>query len=419
MVYFAVALIFILSRPMEFTVVRQGRSTNSRSPLTVASLFAGIGGIELGLESAGHETVFQCEVLDPAREVLREAFPDCDRRTDVTRLSSLPTVDLVTAGFPCQDLSQAGRAKGIRGSKSSQVDFVFDLLQRKRKPPEWILLENVPFMLQLDKGKAMRHVVKQIEGLGYRWAYRIVDARSFGLPQRRRRVIFLAARTEDPRDVLFADDVGEEMSWDTEAEAHGFYWTEGNRGIGWTLDGVPTLKGGSGFSIPSPPAIWMRHEKLIATPDIRDAERLQGFPAQWTMPSLRKVKTRKEAMRWKLVGNAVSVPVAKWVGRRLRTPGSYDPALDEPMLARDPWPTACWGEEGKAYIADVSEWPKHYAYRSLANYLRFPVKHLSHRATSGFYKRLRASQLRRPKEFDKSLEKHIRRMHRQDSAVKT
>ncbi len=223
--------------------------------LTVASLFSGIGGLDLGLESAGHKTSFQCEILDPARAVLRTAFPECTRRTDVTRLTSLPTVDLVAAGFPCQDLSQAGMVKGIQGKSSSLIDNVFELLSRKRSLPEWVLLENVPFMLQLRRGQAMRHVVNRIERLGYRWAYRVVDARSFGLPQRRRRVIFLAAQQEDPRNVLFADDVGQELEWDTNANAHGFYWTEGNRGIGWTTDGVPTLKCGSAQTIPSPPAI--------------------------------------------------------------------------------------------------------------------------------------------------------------------
>ena len=350
--------------------------------------------------------------MPAAREVLKTSFPDCRRRTDVNDLRSLPTVDLVSAGFPCQDLSQAGRAKGIRGSKSSQISSVFELIRKKRKPPEWILLENVPFMLQLERGKAMRHVVKQIESLGYHWAYRIVDARSFGIPQRRRRVIFLASRTQDPRNVLFADDMGYERPLDIDAKAHGFYWTEGNRGIGWTHDGVPTLKGGSGFSIPSPPAIWVRDEKLIATPDIRDAERLQGLPVNWTQPAIHKTKSRQLAMRWKLIGNAVAVPVAKWVGKRLANPGNYDAGNDEPKSKSTAWPTAAWGHDGQIFVANVSEWPKHYKYRSLAEFLRYPINDLSHRATTGFYKRLSASQLRRPKEFDRSLERHIQRMSR-------
>lgn len=379
-------------------------------PLTVASLFAGIGGLEKGLASSGHETMFQCELLETARAVLRSQFPECERRSDVTKLTSLPNVDLITAGFPCQDLSQAGRGGGIRGQQSSLIDCVFNLIEKKRQRPEWLLLENVPFMLQLNRGEAMTHVVREVERLGYRWAYRVIDARSFGLPQRRRRVIFLASRTHQPCDVIFVDDEGTEPIFDEGANANGFYWTEGNRGLGWTTDGVPTLKGGSGFAIPSPPAIWLRDECSIVTPDIRDAERMQGFPENWTVPALDHVKRRGDAMRWKLVGNAVSVPVARWVGRRLRRPGKYDPTNDAALTSGQSWPTSCWGGEGKAFVASVSEWPKHYQYQPLDEFLRYEPTKLSLRATRGFFGRLQNSQLRRPEEFDLALQAHINRM---------
>jgi len=62
-------------------------------------------------------------------------------------------------------------------------------------------------------------------------------------------------------------------------------------------------------------------------------------------------------LRWKLVANAVSVPVAEWVGRRLATPGDYDASDDEPLESSEPWPTAAWGDDGVAYRADVSTWP--------------------------------------------------------------
>ena len=378
--------------------------------LTVASLFAGIGGFERGMEAAGHSTLLQCELLPEARAVLRAHFPSCRRTADITGLRSLPSVNLVMAGFPCQDLSQAGKSVGIRGSQSSLIDFVFDLIGKKRQKPEWLLLENVPFMLQLNAGEAMRHLVEQVEKMGYRWAYRIVDTRSFGLPQRRRRVLFLASQTKSPSDVLLADDAESLPDFDLQADAHGFYWTEGNRGLGWTCDGVPTIKGSSGFSIPSPPAIWVRSQASIRTLDIRDGERLQGFPTNWTSPVESVLDTKIEATRWKLVGNAVSVPVAKWIGRRLVTPGNYESSNDKPRIEGQRWPTACWGENGRIWVSEVSEAPKRYVYRSLESFLRFPTKDLSLKATSGFFNRLQESGLQRPKEFDESLRKHIRRM---------
>ena len=177
-----------------------------RPSLRVAALFAGIGGIERGLHHSGHQTVLLCEIEPAAQAVLRKRFPHVELRADVRELRSLPDVDLVTAGFPCQDLSQAGRTEGIHGARSGLVGEVFRLLESSN--PTWLLLENVPFMLQLDRGKGMLRLTTELVRLGFRWAYRVVDARAFGVPQRRQRVLLLASRTEDPRQPLFGSDSG-------------------------------------------------------------------------------------------------------------------------------------------------------------------------------------------------------------------
>ncbi len=253
----------------------------------VAGLFAGIGGIEKGLHAAGHQTLLLCENEPAAGRVLEQRFPGIPLHPDVTTLEGLPAgVTLLAAGFPCQDLSQAGKTVGIMGHRSGLVAEVFRLVQAHRTP--WLLLENVPFMLQLGRGRAMDVIVSALEELEYRWAYRVVDSRAFGLPQRRRRVYLVASLEGDPRTVLFADEAG------TNGEdgdrslrsgvACGFYWTEGIRGLGWAADAVPTLKGGSTIGIPSAPAILLPTGEVI-TPDIRDAERMQGFSADWTKPA--------------------------------------------------------------------------------------------------------------------------------------
>src|SRR5690606_24905004 len=138
---------------------------------------------------------------------------------------------------PCQDLSQAGQTAGISGSRSGLIARVFDLLDHR--PVPWVLLENVPFMLQLDKGRAMTTLVAAFEARGYRWAYRVVNTLAF-LPQRRERVLFLATRTDiDPADVLLVDDqLPAEKQTCLDAYAHGFYWTEGIRGLGWAVDAI-------------------------------------------------------------------------------------------------------------------------------------------------------------------------------------
>lgn len=384
--------------------------------LRVAGLFAGIGGVERGMSMAGHATEILCEWEPAAQRVLRARFEEVALAGDVRRLRSLPAVDLVTAGFPCQDLSQAGLTAGIRGERSGLVSEVFRLLDRAK--PRWLLLENVPFMLQLDRGEAMRFLTTSLRERGYRWAYRIVDTRAFGLPQRRQRVLLLASRTEDPRQVLLSDDAGDPpldhpfadsvRTRPIDGHACAFYWTEGIRGLGWAVEATPTLKGGSTLGIPSPPAILLPSGELV-TPDIRDAERLQGFPAGWTEPSVDD-PSRRNGPRWKLVGNAVSVPVFRWVGERLAKPRRYDGKHD-PVRSSGAWPKAAWCVDSSIHAADVSSWPKRLKAPPLAEFLRYPVEPLSLRATRGFLDRAGKGSLRFPAGFLDAVAAHAARMN--------
>ena len=375
--------------------------------LTVAGLFAGVGGIELGLHRAGHETALLCENEPGAVEVLSTHFRGVPLHSDVCTLGALPPeVNLVTAGFPCQDLSQAGKTAGIEGARSGLVGEVFRLVEQR--PTRWILLENVPFMLQLSKGRAMEVIIAALERLEYRWAYRVVDSRAFGVPQRRERVYLLASRTEDPRTVLFADDEGEpkEFKW-SRSRAFGFYWTEGTRGLGAAVEAVPTLKGGSTIGIPSPPAIVLPSGQIV-TPSIRDAERMQGFPLDWTVPTS---NVTRPSHRWKLVGNAVTVNVAEWIGDRLVTPGSYDDSGDTRLRPEtSPWPRAAYNVGAGRFIAAVSAYPRHVEREPLHKFLEQPRQLLSAKATRGFYGRAKASSLNFPPGFLEAVKAHLDRM---------
>lgn len=376
--------------------------------MSAVGLFAGIGGIERGLARVGIEPQLLCEVDPGAIAVLRRRMPDVPVDQDIRALRSIPRVDLVAAGFPCQDLSQAGRTAGIRGERSGLVDHVFRLISPPRTAPTWLMLENVPFMLQLDRGRAMRHLTAKLESMGYLWAYRVVDNRAFGLPQRRLRVIMLASRTADPRDVLFADNAAPRPPTDPDLHACGFYWTEGTRGLGWAVDAVPTLKGGSTIGIASPPAIRLAETRALVTPSVEDAERLQGFPAGWTAPAVEDAHARA-GHRWKLVGNAVSVPMAQWVGRRLTDPGGFDDTVQKPLTEACPWPMAAWGYNGAVYEVDVSQWPVRRPYRHLESFVRRPAP-LSWRATAGFLKRAESGRLRFVDGFLDDVRAHLARV---------
>lgn len=378
-----------------------------QKPMRVAGLFAGVGGLELGLHRAGHEATMLCEIDLGARAVLSARFPELPLHDDVTTLAQLPkSTELLVAGFPCQDLSQAGKTAGIEGARSGLVGEVFRLLAKREVP--WVLLENVPFMLQLAKGGAMEVIVAAFEALGYRWAYRVIDSRAFGLPQRRERVYFLASLEGDPRQTLFAEDAGEpsepRVSW---KRANGFYWTEGVRGLGWANDAVPTLKGGSSVGIPSPPAIVMPNGSVV-TPHIRDAERMQGFEAGWTEPA---ETVTKRGARWKLVGNAVTVDVAHWIGRRLCDPsqaGADTPA--EPLVRQGAWPRTAFNVGEGRFEAYLSAWPQHQQRIPLHQFLQHPPTRLSAKATAGFLGRTKHASLRFPDGFLDRLHRHLQAM---------
>jgi len=388
--------------------------TKTKSSLKAVGLFAGIGGIELGLKASGIETELLCEIEPGACAVLEKRFDGVPLHHDIRTLRDLPKVDLVTAGFPCQDLSQAGKTAGIKGHNSGLVGEVFRLLSRKGAP-RWVLLENVPFMLRLGGGQAMRFLTRTLDDLGYRWAYRTVDTMGFGVPQRRQRVLLLASRTENPADVLFHGDTTPRVAEVGDATTFGFYWTEGIRGLGSALDAVPTLKGGSTIGIPSPPAIWFRKRKgFIGLPDLRDAERLQGFPSDWTLPAERVLG--RAGFRWKMVGNAVSVPVAKWFAERLCHPMSFKPDdLVEPHTS-ERWPSACYRDGAKVFGVRVGTWPQRRPFVPLDRFLRYPVTPLSLRAIQGFRKRAEASSLRFPEGFLEALKVHEDQMRKVCSA---
>lgn len=377
--------------------------TSTTGALSCTGLFAGIGGIELGLSQAGHETTLLCEIDAAASAVLDAHFPNVKRQCDIRTLKALARqTEILTAGFPCQDLSQAGRTAGIRGNRSGLIGEVFRLLRSKRV--EWVLLENVPFMLQLGRGRALEVIVGELEQLGYKWAYRIVNSRAFGLPQRRERVFLLASRRHDPRNVLFVDEVAPPQDCRSFGEvACGFYWTEGLRGLGWAVDSVPTLKGGSTVGIPSAPAIVLPTGRIV-TPDLRDAERMQGFSDDWTLPAER---VAKRGVRWKLIGNAVTVNVAEWIGRRLRNPGEYDSTGDAPLPSFARWPRAAWNDGRGRHSAEISSWPLSVPSSPLADFLRHPTQDLSVKAAAGFLARARVAKLRFPAGFLDAIERHL------------
>jgi DNA (cytosine-5)-methyltransferase 1 len=156
--------------------------------LTVGSLFAGIGGFDLGLERAGMRTVWQVELNEYRRAVLAERFPHAVRRIDVRDCGAhnLAPVDLICGGFPCQDISQAGAGAGITGTRSglwSEFARIVGELE-----PRWVLVENVPALRRRGLGV----VLGELAALGYDAEWDCLRACDVGAPHRRDRIWIVA-----------------------------------------------------------------------------------------------------------------------------------------------------------------------------------------------------------------------------------
>ena len=167
------------------------------------SLFSGAGGMDLGADRAGWECVAQVEKDKNCQAVLTHHWPDVPKWGDIADVdgTELPSADAVIFGSPCQDLSVAGRRAGIHGEASSlffQAIRVIREMQDAGNTPTWVVWENVAGALSSNQGQDFAQVLHEMADAGalvLEWA--VLDARWFGVPQRRRRVFLVACF--DPR----------------------------------------------------------------------------------------------------------------------------------------------------------------------------------------------------------------------------
>lgn len=368
--------------------------------MRIISLFSGAGGFEAGFGET-HETLLLNDVAISAQDVLKHRFPHVQLIKDVRDIEpgDVSSADALIAGFPCQDISIVGGQRGLAGTRSALVEHVFRLAAATR--PSHIILENVQSIRFVHGGRVLFYLMHAAEQLRYSWAYRTLDSRAFGLPQRRRRFYFIASRDSDPGDVLLSD-AGIPLPANSldQSLPIGFYWTEGRSGHGLTADAIPPLKTGSSIGIPSPPAVLFP-DGGVKVPTIETAERFQGFPEGWT-------EAAPPRLRWGLVGNAVSVPVVRWISDRINSPAPWDRKLSSPMPDRPIWPLAAWGDgRGLRLAVNVQEAPSSLDVGRISHG-NYSWTDLSDRALSGFVNRARESRLLYPGGFLECLEARLR-----------
>lgn len=280
----------------------------------VASLFSGIGGFDLGFERAGMRIVCQAEIDPFCRAVLARHWPDVQRFADVADVRHRP-VDVVCGGFPCQDLSMAGRRYGLAGARSSLFFLFASVAAELVRERGWIVVENVPGLLHSAQGRDFAIMVRTLGDIGFHdLAWRVLDSRYFGVAQWRRRVYVVARRAagDGARTVLLEPESGgghlapcETSTTRTAARA-----ADSAR----SARAVSTLQGhggrARGYRIDAEGAAG---HQLIVESQAADADRVRataGLPDLVDDP-------RPDANRYAAIGNAVTVNVAEWIGRRI------------------------------------------------------------------------------------------------------
>lgn len=162
-------------------------------PVTFGSLFSGIGGLDLGFERAGLVCKWQVEINEYARRVLEKHWPEVPKHDDIRTFTNAAYVDIVAGGFPCQDISYAGKGAGLRGERSGLFFEVCRLVGEMG--PRFIVLENVAALLT----RGMDDVLGTLASLGYDAEWDCIPAAAFGAHHIRERVFIVACRSDTER----------------------------------------------------------------------------------------------------------------------------------------------------------------------------------------------------------------------------
>jgi DNA (cytosine-5)-methyltransferase 1 len=289
-------------------------------PLRVASFFAGIGGFDLGFERAGMNVVFQCEIDKFCQSILKEHWPAVPLHGDIKTLRNeeIPQADIWAGGFPCQDVSLAnqGKRKGLAGERSGLFHVYAELV--KKSKPKWVILENVPGLLNSNKGEDFRTVISTLGELGYSVSWRVLDAKYFGTPQRRRRVYIVGSLgNESAFEVLFepgpnqivhrsalgAKDISSE-EFPQSDESSSIFAIQ-HAAIGRKHTAGPGAKG-------------FRNDGETYTLDSRgSADVVCSTIDAFGVRTPSGVSSELDSKRYRAVGNAVCVNVIEWIAGRI------------------------------------------------------------------------------------------------------
>lgn len=196
---FSAKINYLTKLGLEKTIEKRNENISEKT-VRIADLFAGIGGIRLGMHDAlkkhglGDDTVFISEIKKSAISVYKDNFGNPEITGDITKVDEkkIPDIDYLLAGFPCQAFSYAGKRRGFEDTRGTLFFDVARIL--KEKKPKGFILENVEGLTTHDGGKTFNTIVNTLEELGYTVSYKILDSKNFGLAQSRKRIYIVGNR---------------------------------------------------------------------------------------------------------------------------------------------------------------------------------------------------------------------------------
>lgn len=342
------------------------------------SLFAGIGGFDLGLDRTGHQNVWTNEWLKKPASIYEFNFKRKADTRDITTITAndIPDADIIVGGFPCATFSVAGKRTGfsLEDTRGTLCFEMFRLAKDKRIP--YILFENVKGLLNHDEGRTFEIILCALDEMGYDAQWELLDSQNFGVPQHRERIFLIANLRGEPRPKVFpiTEPNGEDVKKDRgeqnkrqgffsnispTLDAHYYkggasrqYVSQWRRGHfrDYKSEGVPTLTANMGtgghnvpfvvpvltpdrknkrqngkrfktdgepsFSLTAQDRHGIFNGKSIRKLTPLECERLQGLPDNWTK-YYADGSLVSDAERYERCGRTVTIPIIEEIGKRL------------------------------------------------------------------------------------------------------
>lgn len=299
------------------TLAGAGVGVKEGTTLRFGTLCSGIEGAAVAFQPFGWELAFSSEIDPFCCALLDKKYPGVPNHGDITN-ARIPCIDLIVSGTPCQSFSVNGKRAGMDDPRGQLAQRFTEILCDIR--PRWVVWENVPGVLSSNGGRDFGAFIGALDDLGYGVAWRVLDARYFGVSQRRRRVFVVGCYRDWRRAAVVLTDSPARRQHASPSRkvrqgANRVQPVAGQARFGWTGDetpkfdteACPTLRafqGGEGVGVIS--------ESEFRRLTIDEWETLQGFPRGYT-----DIDGASDSARRRAIGNAFCVPVMRWIGQRI------------------------------------------------------------------------------------------------------